>query len=82
MLRQASDVRSDCHRLGRYRTTPDGQGEYAIVHRDAGDAAPFLPSEIYEALHFLPAFDALPAIEDWEQFGLLAEPCPEGPIIA
>jgi hypothetical protein len=58
------------HRLGQYRTTLDGIGECAIVHRDAGDGAPFLPRDIYEALDFLPTFDALPLVEDHAQLGL------------
>ena len=59
----------------------DGLGECAIVHREAGDGAPFLPRDLYEALQFQPPFDELPAIENWEQLGLLAEHLGEDPMI-
>ena len=77
----ANDIRSNCRRLGHHRTILEGIGECAIVHRDAGDGAPFLPREIYEALHFLPPFAALPLIEDPAQLGSLVERCRDDPVI-
>jgi hypothetical protein len=45
--------------FGRARAMVDGV-EYALIHRDAGDAAPYLPRDVYEALQFYPRYDALP----------------------
>jgi hypothetical protein len=74
-------VHPNRERLGQYRTTLDGIGECAIVHRDAGDGAPFLPRDIYEALQFLPTFDALPLVENHAQLGLLLEQRTDDPMI-
>jgi hypothetical protein len=49
-------------RLGCYRIVGCDGAECAIVHRDAGDAAPYLPRALYEAMRFEPQFDALPLV--------------------
>jgi hypothetical protein len=71
--RPTNIVQADSRRLGLARMKLDGVGDCAIVHRDAGDSAPILPRDLYEALHFLPPFDALPLVKDHEQVGLLVE---------
>jgi arsenate reductase len=53
--------------LGLYRMEEPELGERVRVRWAAGDGAPFLPREIYEALHFKPAFDALPSREEYER---------------
>lgn len=53
-------------KLGLYRMEEHGLGERARVRWAAGDGAPFLPREIYEALHLKPPFDALPTREEYE----------------
>jgi hypothetical protein len=80
-LPSANDNSQDCRRKGRYQTRLDDLGECAIVDLAAGDGAPFLPREIYDALHFRPPFEDLPAIEDWEQLGLLIEHSDDEPMI-
>lgn len=47
-------------RRGYFRADVEGIGECAIVHRDAGDGAPHLPRDVYEALGFIPPFEQLP----------------------
>jgi hypothetical protein len=76
-----NDVQSDRRDLGLYRTTIDDLGECAIVDPDAGDGAPFLSRDVYEALGFLPHFDALPLIEDVAALGLLVEHRDDDPMI-
>jgi hypothetical protein len=71
--RPANSAQADSRRLGLAKMKLEGVGECAIVHRDAGDSAPFLPRDLYEALQFLPPFDALPLVKDHEQVGLLVE---------
>lgn len=51
-------------RMGLYRTNLQMIGECARVDEAAGDAAPYLPRALYEALHFSPRFDRLPLAED------------------
>lgn len=53
-------------KLGLYRMVDRYVGECARTDRSAGDAAPFLPREIYQALHFEPRFDDLPTKEQYE----------------
>ena len=53
-------------RMGLYRTNLQTIGECARVDEAAGDAAPYLPRALYEALHFSPRFDHLPLAEDAE----------------
>jgi hypothetical protein len=79
-LAYRDDAWPNCHQ-GLYRTTLDGFGECAIVHLGPGDGVLFLPRANYEALYFLPSFDALPAIEHWEQVGLLTGRVSEDPMI-
>jgi hypothetical protein len=77
----ANETQSCSRKLGLYRIHIGGIGECALVHRDAGDGAPFLPRDLYEALHFSPPFDALPPIAEREQVELLAEHCNYDPMI-
>ena len=46
---------------GLFRLELPGLGECARAHLLAGDAAPYLERGAYEALGFLPPFDALPS---------------------
>lgn len=50
---------------GLYRIELPGQGEYVRTHLSAGDAAPFLERDAYEALSFQPPYDALPSKEEY-----------------
>ena len=68
-------------RLGCYRIVGFDGAECAIVHRDAGDAAPYLPRAIYEAMRFQPQFDALPLVMEGEGPPSLAEPFSEDPLL-
>ena len=68
-------------RLGCYRIVGCDGAECAIVHRDAGDAAPYLPRAIYEAMRFQPQFDALPLAMGDEGLGSLAERLSEDPML-
>jgi hypothetical protein len=77
----ANDTQSCSRKLGLYRIHVDGIGECAVVHRDAGDGAPFLQRDLYEALHFSPPFDALPFIAEHEQLGPFVEHCGDDPMI-
>ena len=52
-------------RMGLYRTNLQMIGECARVDEAAGDAAPYLPRALYEALHFSPRFDRLPMAEEF-----------------
>jgi hypothetical protein len=56
-------------------------GECALVHRDAGDGAPFLPREIYEDLDFAPRFETLPLVENVDELRPLVEHCTVDPMI-
>lgn len=68
----ANDTQSDSRRLGRFRIILEGIGECALVHDDAGDGAPYLPRDIYDALHFAPRFEMLPLIENVDDLYPLA----------
>jgi hypothetical protein len=61
--RPAGDTHIHPRGLGLARAIVDGV-EYALVDRDAGDAAPYLPREVYEALRFYPRYDELPLSDD------------------
>jgi hypothetical protein len=50
---------------GLYRTKDVFLGECARVNWEAGDAAPFLRKEIYDAVKCQPLFDALPTEEEY-----------------
>jgi len=50
---------------GLYRTHDEFLGLCARVDRSAGDAAPLLKREIYEALGGQPKFDRLPTEEEF-----------------
>mgnify|MGYP001219746899 CR=1 FL=1 len=52
-------------RMGLYRTNLQMIGECARVDEAAGDAAPYLPRALYEALHFSPRFDRLLMAEEF-----------------
>ena len=54
-------------KMGLYRTNEPDLGERARIRWAAGDGAPYLPREIYEALHFKPLFDTLPSKEEYER---------------
>ena len=54
---------------GIYRFSKPGNVEFARVHLSAGDAAPFLDRSMYEALQFLPAFEALPTESEYRATG-------------
>jgi hypothetical protein len=49
-------------KLGLYRLNDPILGEAALVHKSAGDAAPYLSRYLYEHLKFEPAFDCLPML--------------------
>jgi hypothetical protein len=68
-------------KLGRYRVLTLDGNEYAVVHRDAGDGAPYLPRTLYEALHFTPSYDALPLVENDLEFHPLVGHCMDDPIV-
>jgi hypothetical protein len=51
---------------GLYRTKDPMLGECARVRWSAGDGAPFLRPEIYEAVRFQPLYDSLPTQEEYE----------------
>lgn len=68
-------------RLGRYRIVGHDGIECAIVHRSAGDAAPYLPRIIYEAMGFQPRFDALPFIDSKNVPRPLVEHCTDDPLL-
>jgi hypothetical protein len=55
----AGDTHIQPRGLGLARAIVDGV-EYALVDRDAGDAAPYLTREVYEAMRFHPRYDELP----------------------
>jgi len=57
-------VAPDHRKQGLYRTRDPYLGECARVHIAAGDAWPYLIRDLYEALHFKPAFDELPVRSD------------------
>lgn len=63
---QVQGFEAEDFRLGLYRTTTAEFGECARVHPDAGDCAPYLPPEIYDALCFKPAFADLPTLNEYE----------------
>ena len=48
---------------GLYRTVDSYLGECAKVHESAGDAYPYLPPDIYNALGFSPAYNELPFLD-------------------
>ena len=51
--------------LGVYRVPRGNQSDLARIRWEAGDAAPFVSREIYEALHLQPHFDSLPTLDDY-----------------
>ena len=53
-------------KMGLYRTCKPELGERARVRWAAGDGAPYLSREIYEALHLKPLFEALPSKEEYD----------------
>lgn len=68
-------------KVGLYRIiVPDGR-ECAIVHRDAGDAAPYLPRDIYEAMRFRPRYDTLRLIDSDDALRPLVEHCTDDPML-
>lgn len=52
---------------GLYRSMFPDLGECARVHPAAGDAAPYLTRELYEALHFKPRFHSLMTKDEYDQ---------------
>lgn len=54
-------------RKGLYRVKLRGLGDCARTSYSAGDAAPFLDRETYEALEFQPPFDMLPSKSEYEE---------------
>lgn len=52
---------------GLYRFRDQRLGQCARVSYSAGDAAPILEEELYEALNFQPSFAALPTREEYDQ---------------
>lgn len=50
---------------GIYRTKDSFLGECARVNWDAGDGAPLLRREVYEAVNFHPSYDTLPTEEEY-----------------
>lgn len=68
-------------KVGLYRiVAPDGR-ECAIVHHDAGDGAPFLPRDVYEAMRFQPRYDTLPWIDMADAPSPLVEHCIGEPML-
>ena len=68
-------------RLGCYRIVYSDGAECAIVHRDAGDAAPYLPRAIYDAMRFQPRYDTLPLIDSDATLRPLVEHCNDDPML-
>jgi len=64
---EASNQGGDFVKQGLYRTNDPLLGECARICWSAGDGAPFLRREIYEAVHFQPLYDALPTEEEFRQ---------------
>jgi hypothetical protein len=53
-------------RQGLYRTVDVLVGDCAFTHWGMGDAHPFVPKEIYDAIGFEPRFDSLPTQAEYE----------------
>ena len=51
--------------LGLFRTVKADGSEWARVRWAAGDAAPYLSRQMYQALHFAPPYETLPARSDF-----------------